>query len=301
MGEIERPSAELVAGAADGMCSAGLVVACCVDEVAVAEAEYVAVGEHLVEVAVGVGSAVETLVFGVGDGCWASVMVPDKVGTQPNTAFDVEVPGPLAGEGTAMYSERRGESGCQPSFEDAVEIENEAGGGNLADGLLDASAGQDEAGEGQGGLVMAGSPIGAGGGRSLAGWEGRYVGEDGGEPTEGPTRGRREVREAEEPERGGEEELVFGDVDVVVVVADFEGDGDTKSNAKLVGFAEPTAEDGERLFSLVIALQDTVGECPSRGVKERNSQRGNEPIDVGEADEVIFPPPFRIVGIADEP
>lgn len=115
---------------------------------------------------------------------------------------------------------------------------------------------------------MARAPVVASGGRCLAGWDRGDVGEESGEPAEALARRWWQVREAEEAEGGSEEELVFGDVDVLVVVADFERYGDSESRAKLVGFAEPAPQDWERFFSLVVALQDAVGERPAGGVEE---------------------------------
>src|SRR6266567_3829987 len=83
LAEIEGVAEDLYTGAAHNM-ARRLLVALCIDEVTVAQAEDGAVSEELVQVGVRISGWLLCLVFGVDDGDGRAADLPDDVGAQRN-------------------------------------------------------------------------------------------------------------------------------------------------------------------------------------------------------------------------
>ena len=112
---------------------------------------------------------------------------------------------------------------------------------------------------------------------------------------------QRQARNTEQPASGGEQDAVLGDVDGVIVVADFKGHGEAEALAELVGFAQATTQERERFFDGAVALEHSMREGSAGCGVEGHGHRSDEVVDSGEVHDVVVAPAVGILGVAEEP
>lgn len=96
----------------------------------------------------------------------------------------------------------------------------------------------------------------------------------------------------------GAQDLVLGDVDVVVVVGDLDGDGQAEPVAHLVAGADAAAHGEGRFFTVAVSLQDPGCQGPFGVPAQHRGDRADEVVLV-DGREVLLAP-SRVVGVAEQ-
>jgi len=142
---------------------------------------------------------------------------------------------------TAERCKRTGERYGHEVFENCVHVDEKPGCSHSSISKIDGSGRQNHARKRKCRLVPLVEPARSRVRQGLTPDESAYLGEPTDQVAKPLHDARRDVRDLDQPFCCGAEELIFGDVDVVLVVPDLERDRESGPNAQLVSLTKATA------------------------------------------------------------